>query len=123
MTTMATKTAADLLVELDRLGVQAMLKGERISLQPASSVPAELIAQVRDLKPELAALLAAPRRRWREQTVALLAAVTDEEVRGDLQAFFDEREAVASVDGGQDDDHAGRLAYEAIGARLEEALG
>jgi hypothetical protein len=120
MTTMATKTAADLLVELDRLGIQATLKGERIGLQPASRLPADMLARVRDLKPELTALLTEPRRRWQEQTLTLLATVAGEEVREDLQHAFQEREAVGSVDGGLDDHQAGRLAYETLIAHLKE---
>lgn len=118
MTTMPLTTAVDLLLELDRVGVQATLKGERISLQPASTLPAELLALARDLKPDLTVLLDDPRRRWHEQTSALLASIADDAVRDDLRHIFDEREAIASIDGGLDDDHSGQIAYETIVARL-----
>jgi hypothetical protein len=111
MTTTTAPTAADLLVELDRLGVHATLKGDRISLQPASSVPADLLSAVRDHKAELLDLLADPRCRWKEQANALLTTGEDRALREELQTIFDEREAIASVDGGLGDNEAGRLAY------------
>jgi len=112
------QTAIDLLVELDRLGVSVTLKGGRISLQPASRVPGDLLAVVRERKADLLALLADPRRRWREQAAALVSAVADQAHREDLQHLFDEREAIASVDGGLDDDHAGQLAYQELAAQV-----
>jgi hypothetical protein len=118
MTITTALTAADLLVELDHLGVSATLKGGLISLQPASSVPPDLIAAIRECRADLAALLAEPRRRWREQAEALLATVADPAHRADLQHLFDEREAIASVDGGLDEDRAGQLAYREVIAHV-----
>jgi len=60
-----------------------------------------------------------PIPRWREQAEALVAGHPDED-REDLLHLFEEREAIASVDGGQDDYRAGRLAYEALNHRLRE---
>jgi hypothetical protein len=120
MTPTTAPTAIDLLMELDRMGIRTTLKGQRISLQPASRAPAERLAQVRELKPELTALLAEPRRRWREQAGRLLARAGDTSDREDLQHIFDEREAIASADGGQDDHHAGQLAYETLKNHLRE---
>jgi hypothetical protein len=111
MTTMIVSTAPDLLVELDRLGVRAALKGGRISLQPASLIPPGLLVVIRERKTDLAALLAEPRHRWRTQAQALLAPVTAPALREDLLYLFDEREAIASVDGRLSDDLAGELAY------------
>ncbi len=65
MTTMIVSTAPDLLVELDRLGVRAALKDGRISLQPASLIPPDLLVVARERRTDVAALLAEPRRRWR----------------------------------------------------------
>lgn len=118
MTITTTSTAIDLLVELDRLGVCATLKDSRISLQPASRVPADLLAAVREGRSHLATLLADPRRRWKEQAHSLLAAVDSPALREDLQHLFGEREAIGSVDGGLDDDLAGQLAYRELSARL-----
>jgi hypothetical protein len=114
MTTTTAPRAIDLLVELNRLGVIVTLKGDRIGLQPASRVPAEMLTAVRDHKVELLDLLADPRCRWKEQAEALLAAVDDPDLREDLRHIFDEREAIVSVDGGLGDDEAGRLAYEQL---------
>jgi hypothetical protein len=111
MTTLIVSTTADLLVELDRLGVRATLKGGRISLQPAGLIPPDLLVVARERKTDLAALLTEPRRRWRAQAQALLAPVTDLALREDLLYLFDEREAIASVDGHLSDDLAGELAY------------
>jgi hypothetical protein len=111
MTTMIVSTAPDLLVKLDRLGVHVALKGDRISLQPASLIPPDLLVVIRECKTDVAALLTEPRRRWRAQAQALLAPVTAPALCEDLLHLFDEREAIASVDGNLNDDLAGELAY------------
>ena len=123
MTTATAPRAVDLLVELDRLGVHATLKGDRIGLQPASRVPADLLSAVRDHKAELLVLFADPRRRWKEQAESLLAAVGAPGLRDDLRHIFDEREAIASVDGGLSDDEAGRLAYQQLAAAVAALPG
>lgn len=60
-----------------------------------------------------------PRLCWRRQAQALIGPRSDEE-REDLLHLFDEREAIASIDGGQDEDHAGRLAYDTLKNHLRE---
>lgn len=117
MTASVAMTPPELLVELERLGVTVTLRGDRLSLRPASVVPADLLAAVREQKPELIVLLADPRTRWRSQAEAVLADLDDER-RADLLELFAEREAIASVDGGLDDDTAGHLAYHWLLARL-----
>jgi len=121
MTTATTPTAADILVELDHRGILIAVKGEHLSLQPGSKVPAWLMEVVQQLKADLMALLAAPRRRWREQAEALIAGHPDDD-REDLLHLFDEREAISSVDGGQDDHHAGQLAYQQVLSELRHDL-
>ncbi len=111
MTMMIVSTAPGLLVELDRLGIRVTLKGDRISLQPTSLIPPVLLVVARERKTDVVALLAEPRRRWSAQAQALLAPVTDQALREDLLYMFDEREAIASVDGRLSDDLAGELAY------------
>jgi hypothetical protein len=123
MTKTAVSSSAGLLVELDRKGVSATLKGGLISLQPASSVYPDLLAAIRERKADLLALLADPRRRWKEQAAALLATVADSTLREDLRHLFDEREAIASVDGGLDDYRASQLAYQELAARVGSAAG
>ena len=118
MTTMIVSTVPDLLVELDRLGVRATLKGGRISLQPASLIPPDLLVVIRERKTDLTALLAEPRRRWRAQAQELLAPVTAPAIREDLLYLFDEREAIASVDGRLNDDLTGELAYRELVPRV-----
>jgi hypothetical protein len=108
-----------ILVDLDHLGVQASTKAGQISLRPASRVPAELLEDVCDLAAEMMTLLAAPRCRWRQQAEALIAGHPDDECE-DLLHLFDEREAIASVDGGQDDHHSGQLAYVTLKNHLRE---
>jgi len=117
MTATTAMTPAELLVELERLGVTVTLRGERLSLRPASIVPANLLATARELKPDLIGLLADPRTRWRSQAEAVLADLDDQRRPGLLELFA-EREAIASVDGGLDDDTAGRLAYHWLLTRL-----
>jgi len=112
-------TATELLVELDHLGVQSSIKANQISLRPASLIPAELLEEVCGSAAELMALLENPRRRWREQAEALIAGRPDGD-RQDLLHLFDEREAIASIDGWQDDHHAGQLAYESLKNHLRE---
>ena len=109
-------TAVDLLVELDRLGVNVTLKGDWISLKPTSRIPDDLATILREQRADLAALLTDPRRRWKQQAVAILITVDDPDLREGLGHVFDEREAIASVDGGLDDDRAGQLAYRELAA-------
>lgn len=117
MTATITTSPAELLAELDRLGVTVTLCGDRISLRPASVVPADLMAAIRRQKSALRVLLADPRSRWRFQAEALLTGV-EVCLRDDLLELFAEREAIASIDGGLDDDTAGRLACHWLLARL-----
>jgi hypothetical protein len=119
MTPTTMMSPAELLVELDRLGVVAALRGDRISLRPASVVPANLLGAVREQKPRLMELLVDPDARWRSQAEALLSRLADAEPRGELLEAFDERRAIAAVDGGLDEDRAGRLAYRELVTRLD----
>ena len=114
MTPTAAITAVGVLVNLGRLEVRVAAKGDRISLRPASRVTPDLLETVRDHKHELLVVLAEPRRRWREQAVALLRMLSDPALHEDLLHLFDEREAIASVDGGLGDHHAGLLAYRTL---------
>jgi len=111
-----------ILVDLDRLGVQASTRAGQISLRPASRVPAELLEDVCDLAAEMMTLLADPRCRWRQQAEALIVGHPDDD-REDLLHLFDEREAIASIDGNLDDDDAGRLAYGELASRLAMESG
>jgi hypothetical protein len=110
--------AARLLVELDRLGVHVRIKGDRLSLRPASRIPPELLGAVRPCKAQLMALLAEPRRRWRGQAKVMVTQAAEPNRHSDLLMVFDEREAIAAVDGGLDDGAAGRLAYEQTRSEL-----
>ena len=117
MITITRPTATELLVELERLGVTATVRGDRISLRPASIVPAELLAAVREQKSALMAVLADPQARWQSQAEVLVADL-DGDRRADLLELFTEREAIASVDGGVDEDTAGHMAYQWLLTRL-----
>lgn len=123
MTITTAPRAIDLLVELDRLGISVAPKGDRIGLRPASRIPADLLAAVRDHKTDLVSMLADPRRRWKEQSESLLTTVDDPDLREDLRHIFDEREAIASVDGGLGDDEAGRLAYQQLAGAVVALAG
>lgn len=123
MTDVEVLCPADLLVELHCLGVQAAIVGDGLSLRPASRIPQALLEAARAAKPDLMGLLTDPRRRWRVQAEALVGAVTDDDLRHDLLETFDEREAIASVDGGLDDEAAGRLAYEVVLQELAARKG
>jgi len=112
-------TATALLIELDRLGIRSSIKANQISLRPASRIPAELLDDVCGSAAELMTLLENPRRRWRSQAEALIAGCLDEDCE-DLLRLFDEREAIASVDGGLDGHHAGQLAHETLKNHLRE---
>ena len=119
MPVLTATTATALLVELDRLGVRSSIKANQISLRPASLIPTELLEEVCGSAAELMALIENPRRRWREQAEALIAGRPDEDREG-LLHLFDEREAIASIDGGLDDHQAGQLAYETLKNHLRE---
>jgi hypothetical protein len=86
-------------------------------IEPIGAIGALPIPPDAVLKPELTALLADPRRRWCEQAEALVAGRPDED-REDLLHVFDEREAIAAIDGGLDDEAAGQLAYQQVLSRL-----
>jgi hypothetical protein len=114
---------AELLIELHRLGVSAAIKGDFLSLRPAARVPPTLLEEARCAKAEIMTLLADPRRRWRAQAEAVIRKVEGQDLRQDLLDVFDEREAIASVDGGMDDDAAGQLAYETLVQELAKKGG
>jgi len=118
MTTVTTPSAADVLMELHRRGIEISIRGDRFSLRPRGETPEWLKGVIRQLRVELLGLLSHPRRRWKEQAEALLMTVDDLSLREDIRHLFDEREAIASVDGGLDDDRAGRLAYRELEDRL-----
>ena len=113
MSYLAALTATMLLVELDRLGVRVSIKTHRISLRPASRIPAELLEHACESAAELMTMIENPRRRWRMQAEVLVAGHTDD-IREDLLHVFDERESIAAIDGGLGDEEAGRLAYEQV---------
>jgi hypothetical protein len=119
MTAVTTPSAAEILVELDLRGIQVAVRGDRFSLRPKGAAPEWLKTVMRQLRAELASLLADPRRRWREQAEALVALHPDED-REDVLHFFHEREAIAALDGGLNDHDAGCLAYQALRAALKE---
>ncbi|TFG88606.1 MAG: hypothetical protein E4H17_02095 [Gemmatimonadales bacterium] len=60
-----------------------------------------------------------PRRRWREKAEGLVATHVPEH-QEDLLHVFDEREAIAHLDGGLGDSDAGQRAYEALCNHLRE---
>jgi len=120
MTAVTTPSAADVLVELHQRGIEITIRGEQFGLRPKGKAPDWLKAVMRQVRAELTALLADPRRRWQEQVRVLLSTVDNPAVCEDLIHLFEEREAIASVDGGQDDHHAGQLAYETLIAHLKE---
>ncbi len=121
MTTVTIPTAADILVELDQRGIQLSVKCEYFILCPKGRAPDWLKGVMRQYRAELIDLLANPRRRWREQAEALIAGCPDED-REDILHTFDEREAIAAVDGGLDDEAAGQLAYQQVLSELGHAL-
>ena len=118
MTTATIPNAADVLVELHQRGIEISVRGSQFSLRPPGKAPDWLKGVMRQLRAELTELLTDPRRRWKEQAEAVLTTVENPALREDLRHIFDEREAIASVDGGLGDDQAGRLAYEQVLAAL-----
>ena len=112
-----TSSIAALLVELAHIGVEASVKGDRISLHPASRMSPELLACLCTRKAELMQLLLNRRLRWRSQAETLIADVAADDPE-DLLYTFAEREALAAIDGGLDDETAGRLAYQQVVSEL-----
>ena len=119
MTAVTTPSAADILVELDLRGIQVSVRGDLFGLRPRGKAPAWLKEVMRQLRAELVGLLADPRRRWREQAEALIAMHPHGD-RDDLLHVFDEREAIAALDGGLNDQDAGRLAYQTLQSWMKE---
>ena len=119
MTPATIPAAAELLVKLGRLDVRVAIEAGRVRLHPASRIPRELLEDLCAHKGELLAMLSDPRQRWRSQADVLVADVPADD-REDLLHLFDEREAIASVDGGLDDHDAGRLAYDTLCDHLRE---
>jgi hypothetical protein len=118
MTTATTPTAAEVLVELHRRGIEIAVRGAQFGLRPKGKAPDWLKGIIGQLRAELTDILSDPRRRWKEQGEAPLATVDDPDLREDLRHIFDEREAIVSLDGGLGDDEAGRLAYEQLAAAV-----
>ena len=48
---------------------------------------------------------------WAQQAAALLSTINDGDLRADLRYLYEEREAIACIDGHLSADDAGRLAY------------
>ncbi len=48
---------------------------------------------------------------WAQQAAALLSMLDDDDLRADLRYLFEEREAIACIDGHLSADDAGRLAF------------
>ena len=48
---------------------------------------------------------------WAQQAAALLSMIDDDDLRADLRYLFEEREAIACIDGHLSADDAGRLAF------------
>ena len=118
MITETSLAPVEILIELHRLGVRVAAKDNTLSFRPASRAPPPLLEEVRASKAEILALLATPRRRWILQAEATIKKINDQDLRQDLRDVFDEREAIASIDGSLDDDAAGLLAYTSLGHRL-----
>jgi predicted transcriptional regulator len=123
MTTATVPTAADVLVELHQRGVEVYIRGDRFGLRPKGKAPDWLKDVMGQLRAELTDFLSDPRRRWKEQAEASLTTVNDPDLREDLRHIFDEREAIASVDGQLGDHEAGRLAYEQLAAAVAALPG
>jgi hypothetical protein len=105
------RTPAEVLIELHLRGICITLTDGHVSLEPSAKASSPLLEAVHRHESMLREMLSNPRRRWKEQTETLLAPVTDLAIREDLLHLFDEREAIASLDGCQSDDLAGELAY------------
>jgi len=118
MTTQTILSPASLLAELHRLGIRAEARGDNLSLRPASCIPPALLDNIRGAKVEILSLLADPRYRWRTQAEVIFDQIEDVDLRQDLVDVFEEREAIASVDGHLDDDAAGQTAYEHLVTEL-----
>lgn len=122
MTVAADRTPAEVLLDLDTRGIVIDVFGERLRLRPTPLVTDEVVGQVQACKSRLMSLLAGPRRRWRAQAEALITSRPPAR-HEDLLHIFDEREAIASVDGGLTDHEAGGLAYEELVGRISDATG
>jgi hypothetical protein len=57
-----TGQAADLLVELKRRGFELQARGDRLTYRPAAAMPPDLLARLRNHKPDLLRLLSEPSR-------------------------------------------------------------
>jgi hypothetical protein len=113
-------TAGNLLVTLHALGVEAMPQNDQLVLRPKSKLTPEVIDALKAHKADVLTLLTEPRRRWRIQAEALVRDVALPEQCDDFLEMFDEREAIAAIDGGLDDHAAGHLAYVTLTAALQE---
>jgi hypothetical protein len=119
MTVTADRTPAEVLLDLDARGIVIDMASDRLRLRPTPLLSREVIDQAQACRLGLMSLLADPRRRWREQAATLIAAYP-REPQEDLLHVFDEREAIASMDGCLDDHEAGQLAYDTLCNHLRE---
>jgi hypothetical protein len=104
--------AGGLLATLQAMNVEVEVRGDQLALHPRGRLTAKLVETLKTHKADLLTLLTEPRRRWRVQAEALVGSVAQPAQCDDLLELFDEREAIASVDGASGDDAAGRMAYE-----------
>ena len=57
---------------------------------------------------------------WAQQAAALLSMIDDDDLRADLRYLYEEREAIACIDGHLSADDAGRLAFGELRSAIQK---
>ena len=113
MTISATSSAADLLAELDGLGIQLKADGERLHYRPRERVTADLAARMKAHKAELLALL----------NPASMPDIEPDDLPETWRELYEERAAIREYDGGQSRKHAEAEALREIVTMMRAAAG
>lgn len=123
MTSPTLDTTAGLVADLVWAGVRLEAAGDNLRYRPQSAMTADLVERLRDHKPELLFLLAAPgygRHGWTRRQAAYLIRNARQRDPGQAVALRDawrERMTVCIIDGNLSEDQAEQVAL----AELEAA--
>ena len=123
---MMTETAADLLAELTRRGIEMVAQGDRLRYRPKSAMTLDLADRLKRHKPDLLAILrmdgGGPRTPPGQPTVHMGARVIrPDDLPTDWRELYEERAAIREYDGEQPRPQAEAGAWRDVMIRMDEA--
>lgn len=114
-------TPARLIVDLAKAGITLAVRGDKLIVNGPQHLLTEHV--LRQLKTHKAAIMPLVKVDWARRTAYLLNKVNDPDRRADLREQFEERAAIAEIDGGLPRDEAERIGYEQIRHEIESGVG